>query len=250
MPNQREKLTKFEATYPVKSNKNDTNQRQNYTNTSTTMTNKSDFKVEQASLNMKKPSKFKQLYEGDEDDDDEMMASCNIDDIIKSARSPTVQTIKNRNNVHVDDDDDDDEILAKCDLDSILKSACSPLVKPAINGNRNNSGNNNIKRQQSVDMISKYNRDGNKKSKTEANTFINDSDEDDILLVQSIGISSNTHHKPTNKATVHPIQQKSVIADKNETKAQEEDDDDIFNQFLEGKIISSSKTDFIDLVLN
>ena len=53
LPNQREKSTKFEATYPVNTNKKETNQRQNYTNFSAAINNKSDFKVEQTSQNMK-----------------------------------------------------------------------------------------------------------------------------------------------------------------------------------------------------
>jgi hypothetical protein len=118
-------------------------------------------------------------------------------------------------------------MLANCDFVEIEKNACSPVV-------RNN--NNNIKRHQSIDLISDM-HDNGKKHKTEP---VVDSDDDDVYLMQNIADitgkvnnNSNKNSLQQNKAIVKPIQKQAVVPKKITINDDGDDDDDDFNQFLE-----------------
>lgn len=109
------------------------------------------------------------------------------------------------------DDEDEDDLLANCDMVSIEKNACSPAVVKTTS---------NIKRQQSIDQISKYQE--NKKLKSNHQN----SDEEDIYLMQNI---VEVKPQPV-KAVVKPVQIK--VEKQKEIILNEEDDDDDFNQFI------------------
>lgn len=119
-----------------------------------------------------------------------------------------------------DEDDDEDNILANCDFIAIEKNACSPAVA--------NIRNNNIKRHQSDDLISKY-QDNGKKYKSE---MVQDSDDEDVYLMQNIVEPLKPSVNINNKAVVRPLIQKTEVKNAPVIANFDDEDDDDFNNFL------------------